>query len=134
MLVEFGNKVQNLRKRKGLSQEKFALQINMDRTYFASVEAGRRNISLLNIEKIAKGFEISISELFEGVGEIEAHHEERYKKLLYNVENGRVFKRDEPKQWICMECGEIYYGEEPPEECPVCEHPIAHREIWVENY
>ena len=69
MLVEFGNKVQNLRKRKGLSQEKFALQINMDRTYFASVEAGRRNISLLNIEKIAKGFEISISELFEGVGE-----------------------------------------------------------------
>ena len=69
MLVEFGNKVQNLRKSKGLSQEKFALQINMDRTYFASVEAGRRNISLLNIEKIAKGFEISISELFEGVGE-----------------------------------------------------------------
>ena len=69
MLVEFGNKVKNLRKRKGLSQEKFALQINMDRTYFASVEAGRRNISLLNIEKIAKGFEISISELFEGVGE-----------------------------------------------------------------
>ena len=75
-----------------------------------------------------------LAKLFEGVGEIEAHHEERYKKLLFNLENGRVFKRDEPKPWICMDCGHIHYGEEAPEMCPVCDHPIAHREIWVENY
>ena len=62
-----GNRIQILRKQTGLSQEKFALQINMDRTYFASVEAGRRNISIRNIQKIAEGFGISISELFHGL-------------------------------------------------------------------
>ncbi len=53
--------------KKGLSQEKFALEIGMDRTYFASVEAGKRNISICNIKKIADGVEISLSELFEGL-------------------------------------------------------------------
>lgn len=67
MLANFGKKVKKLRKERGLSQEKFALKINMDRTYLASVEAGKRNISLNNIEKIAKGFGISMSHLFEGV-------------------------------------------------------------------
>lgn len=67
MLEEFGERVKDLRKTIGLSQEKFALKINMDRTYLASVEAGNRNISLRNIEKIADGFDMSISELFEGV-------------------------------------------------------------------
>ena len=68
LLEEFGERVKDLRKNIGLSQEKFALKINMDRTYLASVEAGNRNISLRNIEKIADGFGISISELFQGVG------------------------------------------------------------------
>lgn len=63
----FGLRVQLLRKEKGLSQEKFSLLINMDRTYYASVEAGRRNISLLNIKKIADGFGLTMSKLFEGV-------------------------------------------------------------------
>lgn len=67
LLKKFGERVKDLRKKRGLSQEKFALQINMDRTYLASVEAGNRNISLRNISKIAKGFGIPISELFEGV-------------------------------------------------------------------
>lgn len=61
----FGLKVRQLRKKKGLSQEKFALSINMDRTYFASVEAGKRNISIKNIQKITYGLGISLSELFE---------------------------------------------------------------------
>lgn len=60
----FGLKVQQLRKQKGLSQEKFALSIDMDRTYFASVEAGKRNIALKNIQKIADGLDVSLSELF----------------------------------------------------------------------
>lgn len=63
----FGLKVQRLRKEKGLSQEKFALSIDMDRTYFASVEAGKRNVSIKNIQKIADGLGISLSELFEGL-------------------------------------------------------------------
>lgn len=62
--VDFGNRIRELRVKTGLSQEKFALKIGMDRTYYASVESGRRNISLINIEKIANGLEISLSELF----------------------------------------------------------------------
>lgn len=76
MLEEFGERIKQLRKNIGLSQEKFALKINMDRTYLASVEAGNRNISLKNIEKIADGFDMSISELFKGV-----ENERRQKKL-----------------------------------------------------
>lgn len=63
----FGRKVQELRKASGLSQEKFALLIDMDRTYFASVESGKRNISLENIFKISKGLNITLEELFRGV-------------------------------------------------------------------
>lgn len=69
MLIQqkFGQRIQLLRKGHGLSQEKFALLIDMDRTYYASVESGKRNISLVNIKKIADGFNISISQLFEGI-------------------------------------------------------------------
>ena len=62
--IEFGKRVKELRMTTGLSQEKFALKRGMDRTYFASVESGKRNISLKNIEKIANGFNISIAQLF----------------------------------------------------------------------
>jgi regulatory protein munI len=65
--IEFGRKIQELRKETGLSQEKFALKIGMDRTYYASVESGKRNISLQNIKKIADGFEITITELFDKI-------------------------------------------------------------------
>ena len=65
---ELGKRIQELRKEKtGLSQEKFALKIEMDRTYYASVEAGRRNISIINIKKIADGLGVTLSELFEGI-------------------------------------------------------------------
>ena len=62
---KLGQRIKEKRLQLGLSQEKFALSINMDRTYFASVEKGKRNISILNIEKIAKGLNISLSELFQ---------------------------------------------------------------------
>ncbi|MBQ7624911.1 MAG: helix-turn-helix transcriptional regulator [Clostridia bacterium] len=66
--TDLGKRLQTLRKDKaGLSQEKFALKIGMDRTYYASVEAGRRNISIINIKKIADGLGVSLSELFEGM-------------------------------------------------------------------
>lgn len=60
----FGNRIRELRQKTGLSQEKFALKISMDRTYYASVENGKRNISIKNIQKIANGLNISISDLF----------------------------------------------------------------------
>ena len=61
---ELGKRIRELRKEKGYSQEKFALLINMDRTYLASVETGKRNISIKNIKKITDGLEISLEELF----------------------------------------------------------------------
>ena len=63
----FGQRIKLLRSKKGLSQEKFALMIDMDRTYYASVESGKRNISINNIEKIAKGLGVSLEELFKGL-------------------------------------------------------------------
>lgn len=64
---QFGSRVKMLRQELGLSQENFALKINMDRTYFASVESGKRNISIENIQKIANGFGINLETLFKGL-------------------------------------------------------------------
>lgn len=64
---QFGERIKELRNAKGISQEKFALSIDMDRTYYASVESGKRNISLNNIDKIASGLGISLEELFKGL-------------------------------------------------------------------
>lgn len=66
-LVKFGQRIRELRQKTGLSQEKFALMIGMDRTYFSSVESSKRNISLLNIKKIADGLEITVDKLFENL-------------------------------------------------------------------
>lgn len=65
--TQLGQQIRSLRMTKGISQEKFALSIGMDRTYLASVEAGKRNISICNIKKIADGLEVSLSELFENL-------------------------------------------------------------------
>ncbi len=62
-----GKRIRELRLRTGLSQEKFALKIGMDRTYFASVENGKRNVAIVNIEKIANGLNVTLTELFKGV-------------------------------------------------------------------
>lgn len=67
LLHSIGVRIKELRHTTGLSQEKFALKINMDRTYFASVEAGKRNVSIINLEKIANGLEITLSQLFENI-------------------------------------------------------------------
>ena len=64
---EFGYRIKELRQAQNLSQEKFALQIDMDRTYLASIESGKRNVSLENIKKLAEGFEISLAELFKNM-------------------------------------------------------------------
>lgn len=64
---EFGNRIKELRQAQNLSQEKFALQIDMDRTYLASIESGKRNVSLENIKKLADGFEITLGELFKNM-------------------------------------------------------------------
>ncbi len=66
--------------------------------------------------------------LFRQIGKVEAHHRERYKKLLDMVTKGTVFKRDKPIRWKCSKCGYIHEGTEPPEKCPTCKHPKSYYE------
>ena len=80
-----------------------------------------------------EGFD-KIAFLFEKVGAIEKEHEERYKKLARNMEEGIVFSRDGDMVWQCSNCGHIHIGKKAPEVCPVCEHPQAYFLIKAENY
>lgn len=80
-----------------------------------------------------EGFD-DIAYLFEGVAAIEKEHEERYRKLLANVEDGIVFSKDGDKIWKCRNCGHIHVGPKAPEVCPVCNHPQAYFEVKAENY
>ncbi|MGM9636448.1 MAG: rubrerythrin [Eubacteriales bacterium] len=75
-----------------------------------------------------------IAYLFEAVGRIEKEHEERYRKLISNIEEGIVFSRDGDRIWQCSNCGHIVIGKSAPEVCPVCAHPKAYFEIKKENY
>ena len=72
--------------------------------------------------------------LFEKVGEIEKHHEERYRKLLANVEGDLVFSRDGDTVWQCANCGHIVIGKKAPVKCPVCDHPQAYFQELAQNY
>ena len=80
-----------------------------------------------------EGFE-DIAKQFEGVAAIEKEHEERYRKLLANIEGGLVFSRDGDMIWQCSNCGHIHIGKQAPEVCPVCNHPQSYFQIKAENY
>ncbi len=80
-----------------------------------------------------EGFD-DIAYLFESVGAIEKHHEERFIKLADNIENHLVFKKGEETVWICRNCGHVYYGKEALKVCPVCKHPESFMELKAENY
>lgn len=80
-----------------------------------------------------EGFE-EIAQLFDSVGRIEKEHEERYKQLLKNLEEDKVFKKDGKMYWKCRNCGHIHEGDEAPKVCPVCAHPRAYFELVSQNY
>ena len=80
-----------------------------------------------------EGF-VEIAKLFEGVAAIEKEHEERYRKLLANVEGGLVFSKEGDAVWQCTNCGHIVVGKMAPEVCPVCAHPQAYFQVRAQNY
>ncbi|HON86087.1 MAG TPA: rubrerythrin family protein [Syntrophorhabdaceae bacterium] len=80
-----------------------------------------------------EGFE-EIAKVFEEIAKVEKEHEKRYRALLANIENDRVFKRPQPVKWRCRNCGYVYEGTEAPEQCPACAHPRAYYELMAENY
>jgi rubrerythrin len=80
-----------------------------------------------------EGFE-DLANWFEMLSKIEITHEQRFNQLIDRVNNNEVFHREEEKVWVCTVCGYIHIGTEPPEKCPVCDHPQGHFEIRAENY
>lgn len=80
-----------------------------------------------------EGF-VEAAKTFRTVAKVEAYHERRYLKLLANVEQDKVFKKDTPIKWKCRNCGFVFEGIQAPDKCPVCSHPKAYFEVWTENY
>ncbi len=75
-----------------------------------------------------------VADRLRAIGRAEVHHEERYKKLLEQVEGKTVFKKEEKVKWVCRKCGYVHEGEEPPHTCPCCSHPHNYFEILCEEY
>ncbi|MBK7214346.1 MAG: rubrerythrin family protein [Bacteroidales bacterium] len=76
----------------------------------------------------------AIAAAFKIIAKVEAEHEKRYLKLLNSLETGEVFKRDEKTKWECRNCGYVHEGNNPPENCPACQHPKSYFEEKSENY
>jgi len=89
----------------------------------------------LDGENIARlvGFD-DIANVFKEIGEVEVKQEKRYRTLLNNVKEGKVFKKDKVVKWKCRNCGYVHEGAEAPKECPACAHPQAYYELLCENY
>ena len=119
----------------------------------ASYSAGVIGITVENLKEAAEGEKMEWGTLYpnfakvaeeEGfkdaaitfrmIAKVENYHERRYRKLLANVEQGTVFKKDAPIKWKCRNCGYVYEGSEAPERCPVCDHARSYFEVWCENY
>ncbi|MGD0336884.1 MAG: rubrerythrin [Candidatus Omnitrophota bacterium] len=75
-----------------------------------------------------------IARSFEQVAKVERFHEARYRKLISNIENKEVFKKKSPVKWHCINCGYIFEGAQPPQDCPACKHPQSFYEVLAENY
>ena len=80
-----------------------------------------------------EGFD-KLARLFEGVAKIEKEHEERYRKLIANIKEDRVFKKEESVVWVCRNCGHVHVGKIAPKVCPVCNHPESYFELKSNNY
>jgi len=88
-----------------------------------------------DFEKTAQGEGLDeVAKLFKEIAEVEEQHEKRYRALLKNVNEGKVFKKDKPVKWHCRNCGYVHESAEAPKECPACAHPQAYYELLAENY
>lgn len=76
----------------------------------------------------------ALAERLKAIAKAEGHHEERYKKLLQELEGGTIFKKAQTIEWVCRECGYVHTGITPPDKCPSCDHPQAFYQVKCENY
>ena len=100
---------------------------------FAGESQARNKYTYFASKAKKEGYE-QIAAIFQETADNEKEHEERYKKLLENVKDGKVFEAGEIKIWKCRNCGHIVVGTKAPEICPICAHPKAYFEIKAENY
>ena len=100
--------------------------------WYKYLNGGKISDTAANLADAAAGEEIAAK--FTMVAEIEKHHEERYRKLLKNIEDKVVFSREGDCIWQCSNCGHIVVGKAAPEECPVCHHAQAYFQLLAENY
>ncbi len=75
-----------------------------------------------------------VAEIFRRISVVEEQHEKRYRKLLQNIKEGKVFEKDAPVKWMCRNCGYVHEGKTAMNMCPACQHPLAHFEVKAENY
>jgi rubrerythrin len=80
-----------------------------------------------------EGF-LEVAAAFRSIAKVEKEHETRYRRLLANLHEGKVFKKDEPVRWMCRNCGYVHEGKEAPNQCPACNHPQDFFEVKAENY
>ena len=111
----------------GLSYSKFMYGLKL-----ANVDLNRKVLADMAVND-AEGFK-DLALKFKMVGEIEKHHEERFRQLLKNIEDEVVFSKDKDTIWICRNCGHIVVGKDAPEVCPVCAHPQSYFERKANNY
>jgi rubrerythrin len=81
----------------------------------------------------SEGF-ADVAASFREIAKVEAHHEDRYNRLLQNVQGGSVFKKTGPTKWLCRNCGYVFEGDSAPDLCPACKHPQSYYELLCENY
>lgn len=117
---------------------KFLNGITDTKTHLKEAAAGENyeyTDMYVEFAKIAReeGFD-EIADVFREIGEAEEEHEKRFLALLKNIEEGKVFKRDEEVKWKCRNCGYVHTGKEAPGVCPACAHPQAYYELLCENY
>lgn len=80
-----------------------------------------------------EGF-VDVADSFTEIGKVEAHHEDRYNRLLANVQSGSVFKKAAPVKWVCRNCGYVFEGAQAPDLCPACKHPQSFYEVLSDNF
>ena len=91
-------------------------------------------VCILNLKKSREEGFNEIADVFKEIAEVEEEHEKRFRKLLENVKNNTVFKKDKSVKWRCRNCGYVHEGTEAPDECPACAHPQSYYEVMAENY
>ncbi len=136
--------IQELKKIEGLNINELVVETSAPLTLGNTIENLKASIKGENYEHSKLYPEFADIAEKEGLTEIanqlraiavaEKHHEERFKKLLTELENNTLFKKEKKVYWVCMECGYVHEDEEPPEECPSCKHPRSYFELMCEEY